>query len=86
MTRQMVTSYFILTIHNILVHDTPLEPSEDLAYEAAKQLGELNHRLNLLRLEEESRQISLPNVTVDSLLSRIPCSCDKGVCKCCAGI
>ena len=69
-----------------LAFEEPISgPSEDIAYEATKQLGMLNHRLNLLRLEEESRQIQLPNITFNSILNRIPCSCDKGVCKCCAG-
>uniref|UniRef100_A0A1I8Q8S4 DUF4773 domain-containing protein n=1 Tax=Stomoxys calcitrans TaxID=35570 RepID=A0A1I8Q8S4_STOCA len=77
---------YAFPIYQRIVHILQLvEPNEDLAYEATQQLGLLNHRLNLLRLEEESRQVSLPNVTVDNILSRIPCTCDKGVCKCCAG-
>ncbi|KAH8322553.1 hypothetical protein KR074_004981 [Drosophila pseudoananassae] len=64
----------------------PLQPpAEDLAYDAALQLGLLNHRLNLLAHEEESRQLSFPNVTLGGLVNRIPCSCDTGLCKCCAG-
>ncbi|XP_017051546.1 uncharacterized protein LOC108095119 isoform X1 [Drosophila ficusphila] len=62
-----------------------LPPTEDLAYDAALQLGLLNHRLNLLNHEEESRQLSLPNITLGNLVNRIPCSCDTGLCKCCAG-
>ncbi|XP_053966474.1 uncharacterized protein LOC128868422 [Anastrepha ludens] len=61
------------------------DSNEDIAYEAAKQLGQLNYRLNQLAFEEQSRQISLPNVTINNLVSRIPCTCDKGICKCCAG-
>uniref|UniRef100_A0A1B0G4K2 DUF4773 domain-containing protein n=1 Tax=Glossina morsitans morsitans TaxID=37546 RepID=A0A1B0G4K2_GLOMM len=61
-------------------------PEEDLAYEAAQQLGQLIHRLNQLNFEEQSRQMQLPNITINSLLNRIPCSCDKGICKCCAGL
>nr|ADL59615.1 MIP24587p [Drosophila melanogaster] len=60
-------------------------PTEDLAYDAAIQLGLLNHRLNLLSHEEESRQLSLPNITLGNIVNRIPCSCDNGLCKCCAG-
>ncbi|XP_033234562.1 uncharacterized protein [Drosophila pseudoobscura] len=64
----------------------PLQaPADDLAYDAALQLGLLNHRLNLLAHEEESRQLSLPNITLNNLVNRIPCSCDTGLCKCCAG-
>lgn len=64
----------------------PLQPpSEDLAYDAVLQLGLLNHRLNLLAHEEESRQLSLPNITLGNLVNRIPCTCDTGLCKCCAG-
>lgn len=73
------------TIHYFLVYEDISAPSEDIAYEATKQLGILNHRLNLLRLEEEARQIKLPNITLSNLFNRIPCSCDKGICKCCAG-
>ncbi|XP_037826704.1 uncharacterized protein LOC119614660 isoform X2 [Lucilia sericata] len=69
-----------------MLYEDPSAPSEDIAYEATKQLALLNYRLNLLRLEEEARQIKLPNITFNSLLSRIPCTCDKGVCKCCAGL
>ncbi|XP_067633550.1 uncharacterized protein [Eurosta solidaginis] len=59
--------------------------NEDIAYEATKQLGELNYRLNLLAFEEQSRQIPFPNITINDLVSRIPCTCDNGICKCCAG-
>ncbi|XP_070070091.1 uncharacterized protein [Drosophila takahashii] len=77
---------FAMPIFYRFVKVLPMQPpSEDLAYDAALQLGLLNYRLNLLSHEEESRQLSLPNVTLGNLVNRIPCSCDTGLCKCCAG-
>ncbi|KMY96529.1 uncharacterized protein LOC6736181 isoform X2 [Drosophila simulans] len=77
---------FAMPIFYRFVNILPLQPpTEDLAYDAAIQLGLLNHRLNLLSHEEESRQLSLPNITLGNIVNRIPCSCDNGLCKCCAG-
>ncbi|XP_020803556.1 uncharacterized protein LOC110180240 [Drosophila serrata] len=77
---------FAMPIFYRFVKVLPMQPpSEDLAYDAALQLGLLNHRLNLLAHEEESRQLSLPNITLSNLVNRIPCTCDTGLCKCCAG-
>ncbi|XP_055850529.1 uncharacterized protein LOC129915093, partial [Episyrphus balteatus] len=58
----------------------------DIAYEAIQELATLNSNLNKLYAEEEPRQVAIPSNPLGALASRIPCSCDKGVCKCCTSM